>query len=1227
MVKNDNKEIEDFNQIKEDIEILIKNQEIKYEDIENSKLKTSDVKKYLNDLFKGSKPEIALREDLLYKNSPLVNFLFKNIQHSPEVKENGFVDYIIMDELGHKIVIELKSLFKKEKTNKSEKLIKNDLNWRNHIDQIKKYIFIGDYVILTNLEYWIFFGRSIDIQDPKPFLEINFSNFINEFSGSKNLKEYADRKEYEVEKGELDQKFLSDLKNWVNLLLRIEFQQEIDEKNKLDKIIGVINKFIFIQTLDDYGVIPFRWIYNNWNSIQNLWERKGELKVLEEFLKLVNDWFYLYYDTELFKENILNYINKRDENIKNLYDYLKLILGIENISKGIKFKGIMQYNFRHIDEDVLGKSYELFLAEKRKEKGAYYTPKYITEYIVENTVLPIFNEYTDRIKEYIRNDDYGNADVYIDYLINIKVIDPACGSGSFLIKSFRKIYYKYKELLNMIDAQLSKYHKNNKLNYDENFNRLNSLKQKLSCGEMDFDLMDSCIILRHIFGVDMDKKALEIAKLNIWLEIIKLNPQKFKYDNLPSNISHILPDLRMNLRNGDSLIGLNFDKQIEILKNYKDEINEMCKLRKEYINNPTDNSFIDRIENIKMSIKNSMDIEFEKNLTEMNLLKVKDITIPFHWILEFWFAFNIENKKYGFDAVIGNPPWGRLKQIIEDKEIKDILGKYYSQMFEYQHGNFNNYKLFLERSYNILKERGYFSMIFPSSFLGEKDSLNLRRLFFENAITIKIIEMPEKAKTFKDVTQDVVVWVYKKEKIDQNYNFAICFGIYGQEIDLSNLPYFSFNKNDFKILTNEEYRLPNFIDPVNEVRILNKISNIPPFKGDSKQNIPSIGEIYEGELHETFDKEFLSDEPTGDLIIKGIHLDQFFVNYDPNGPKPRWVKKNEFLAKKDVKNKIENARIIGRSTKNRFIRPRLIFSALPPKYITTNSIKSIFITDDRVDEYYLIGLLNSILLNWRFELFSFQNSVRNYEIESLPIIRSNANNIDIVNKISDLTKQIIDLKQKSYWWLNTDEKISNTNRTLYEILNDDKDKFIKKDNKRFFQHVKLYPDAFVDDEFEIFHVELINDINNAKYELSIYGISKKNPSLTLLNKFSFLDRNTAELFYLFIMKTLKSKLRIKTMKDLAKKTIIPLIQPDMETSSPNVIEHLKDELINENKINQNEYLSDLNKKILDLRIELEKLIFKLYNINENDIKIIVKCLLDFTKFSIDPDFFNVLIRI
>ncbi|MGC8673305.1 MAG: hypothetical protein ACP5TO_07415 [Thermoplasmata archaeon] len=82
MVKNDNKEIEDFNQIKEDIEILIKNQEIKYEDIENSKLKTSDVKKYLNDLFKGSKPETALREDLLYKNSPLVNFLFKNIQQS-----------------------------------------------------------------------------------------------------------------------------------------------------------------------------------------------------------------------------------------------------------------------------------------------------------------------------------------------------------------------------------------------------------------------------------------------------------------------------------------------------------------------------------------------------------------------------------------------------------------------------------------------------------------------------------------------------------------------------------------------------------------------------------------------------------------------------------------------------------------------------------------------------------------------------------------------------------------------------------------------------------------------------------------------------------------------------------------------------------------------------------------------------------------------------------------
>ncbi len=59
------------------------------------------------------------------------------MQHSPEIKENDFVDYIIMDDLGHKIVIELKSLFKKEKTNKIEKLIKNDLNWKNHVEQIK----------------------------------------------------------------------------------------------------------------------------------------------------------------------------------------------------------------------------------------------------------------------------------------------------------------------------------------------------------------------------------------------------------------------------------------------------------------------------------------------------------------------------------------------------------------------------------------------------------------------------------------------------------------------------------------------------------------------------------------------------------------------------------------------------------------------------------------------------------------------------------------------------------------------------------------------------------------------------------------------------------------------------------------------------------------------------------------------------------------------------------
>ena len=376
----------------------------------------------------------------------------------------------------------------------------------------------------------------------------------------------------------------------------------------------------------------------------------------------------------------------------------------------------------------------------------------------------------------------------------------------------------------------------------------------------------------------------------------------------------------------------------------------------------------------------------------IDLNKLKDAKFTpwerkmFHWVFEFPEVFM--RKDSGFDIVIGNPPYGRLKQIIEDKEEKYFFSNIYSNLYQHQFGNLNLYKLFIERSYSLLQERGYFSMIFPSSFLGENDSKELRKLFFEECKVDKILEFPEKTRVFEGNTQAVCVLFYEKSRTD-DYTVQIRTNISSQEKgNLASLDFLAVKRSDLKKLTGEDYRIPLFYSPKIEWEILKHISKYPPFKGDGK--ISPVGEVGEGHLHETFDKEFMSDEPGDDLLIKGIHLDRYFVNLDPDGPKPRWiVNKEKFFEKKPTAKDIVDItpKIVGKEVQNMALRLRLNFTLLNLPYVMTNTIRYILVTDSSLSQLYIISNLNSSLLNWRFKLFSLTNHIKKYEIESLPIPR------------------------------------------------------------------------------------------------------------------------------------------------------------------------------------------------------------------------------------------------
>ena len=123
--------------------------------------------------------------------------------------------------------------------------------------------------------------------------------------------------------------------------------------------------------------------------------------------------------------------------------------------------------------------------------------------------------------------------------------------------------------------------------------------------------MISRIIIKHIYGVDLDKKAIEIVNLNLWLEAIKLAPREFQFNKVPADTNHILPDLEMNLCVGDSIVGLNDEDIMDFLiKNHLDSLKSLYSLRNQYIEEPGKLSLIKQINNIKNEIKKGSFIKF-----------------------------------------------------------------------------------------------------------------------------------------------------------------------------------------------------------------------------------------------------------------------------------------------------------------------------------------------------------------------------------------------------------------------------------------------------------------------------------------------------------------------------------------------------------------------------------------------------------------------------------------
>ncbi len=418
---------------------------------------------------------------------------------------------------------------------------------------------------------------------------------------------------------------------------------------------------------------------------------------------------------------------------------------------------------------------------ERKSTGVYYTPDYIVQYIVQNTLDPLLEE-CDSV-----------ADV-----LNLKVLDPAMGSGHFLIRAIDYLADYLCENLGEVDYD------------DTSANLIATGELKISnetvtalVGEgwhddfetkvkgqlEDLGFWRRIVAKRSIYGVDINPLAVELAKVAIWLHTLSSDSPLQFLDN--------------HLRCGNSLIGVNeFDEYIELslfkttfedsmrraighlttiaesrelsaadvkhsFKLYNQARERMEPFKRRFDFELAAKYFVDDFDNYRefiapdtgLLVDDSSDPEFRAALQAAEEKRI------FHWKLEFPEVFynldGLAKKTPGFDAVVGNPPYVRSRNLNKTER------EYYKKAFETTHRTFDIYIPFLEQSYRMTKNCGYYCYIIPRSYLNQPYARLNRQLNLNKSRIISIVDLYSES-VFEDASIINCIPIFKKGENEEN---------------------------------------------------------------------------------------------------------------------------------------------------------------------------------------------------------------------------------------------------------------------------------------------------------------------------------------------------------------------------------------------------------------------------------------------------------------------------
>jgi len=398
-----------------------------------------------------------------------------------------------------------------------------------------------------------------------------------------------------------------------------------------------------------------------------------------------------------------------------------------------------------VDPEMLGKIFEE-LVTGRHETGSYYTPKSIVAFMCRETLKGYLgsvcnSETAETIKEFIEfhiTENLRDPENILEALRKVKVCDPACGSGAYLLGMLHEL----------IDLRASLF-KTRQIDPKTIYER------KLE------------IIQRNLYGVDKDPFAVNIARLRLWLSLVVDDPRN---PLLEPGLDVSLPNLDFKIETGDSLTapdpsgGLELGFRAELIDQYLSAKEKFL-----YAHGDQKTKLKQDVENIKTQIQQWSGRS--KNMNELD------------WAVDFAEIFSSDNC--GFDILLANPPYG----IIYENGTKEILENLYNSFKR----NCDIYVAFYQRGIQLLKNKGEFSYISPNTFLNG-DYFKLLRKFLTESVRVKHIRDFKNNPVFKDPTVFVCIFNCQKEaNIDFPYHGQI--SLVNNDLEVYDLKTFTLTKS------------------------------------------------------------------------------------------------------------------------------------------------------------------------------------------------------------------------------------------------------------------------------------------------------------------------------------------------------------------------------------------------------------------------------------------------